>query len=177
MILYFLKNHFIYYNRSNSLRPPRPPPSRPNQRWRNKKIHCHFFLSSHCKKTKQRKRMKVKSLTILLSIKVWLWRMERDGQLLSRTTVDMFSGITEICQRSSGRCCKWTAMSRSTIYQTMMHFFLRTERNVVKKEKSLKWDVIKWNFKNDTFCHSKGSKTRERWSIAIQMICVFLFVL
>ena len=74
--------------------------------------------------------MKVKSLTILLSIKVWLWRMERDGQLLSRTTVDMFSGITEICQRSSGRCCKWTAMSRSTIYQTMMHFFLRTERNV-----------------------------------------------
>jgi hypothetical protein len=59
----------------------------------------------------------------------------------------------------------------------MMHFFLRTERNVVKKEKSLKWDVIKWNIKNDTFCHSKGSKTRERWSIAIQMICVFLFVL
>jgi hypothetical protein len=177
MILYFLKNHFIYYNRSNSFRPPRPPPSRPNQRWRNKKYIAIFFFHPIAKKTKQTKRMKVKSLTILLSIKVWLWRMERDGQLLSRTTVDMFSGITEICQRSSGRCCKWTAMSRSTIYQTMMHFFLRTERNVVKKENSLKWDVIKWNFKNDTFCHSKGSKTRERWSIAIQMICVFLFVL
>jgi hypothetical protein len=52
MILYFLKNHFIYYNRSNSLRPPRPPPSRLTNDEEIKKIHCHFFLSSHCKKNK-----------------------------------------------------------------------------------------------------------------------------
>jgi len=52
MILYFLKNHFIYYNRSNSLRPPRPPPSRLTNDEEIKKTHCHFFLSSHCKKNK-----------------------------------------------------------------------------------------------------------------------------
>ena len=92
MILHFLKNHFIYYNRSNSLRPPRPPPSRLTNDEEIKKYIAIFFFHPIAKKTKQTKRMKVKSLTILLSIKVWLWRMERDGQLLSRTTVDMFSG-------------------------------------------------------------------------------------
>ena len=79
------------YNRSNSRRPPRPPPSRPNQRWRNKKNTLPFFsFITLQEKTKQRKRMKVKSLTILLSIKVWLWRMERDGQLLSRRSQTCF---------------------------------------------------------------------------------------